>query len=162
MEEYRNPEEEQSNLFEDQDHIQFIVADRGQRFLNWLLDNLLIGTIVSYITWQWCVEILYQLAPDFTTAALSEESSQQIFLTYLVNAVHVIFYYTVCEKAFKGQTLAKLLTGTRAIRKDGKELSVKDALLRSLTRIVPFEVFSGIANELWHDRWTKTTVIKRK
>jgi len=67
----------------------------------------------------------------------------------------------VCEKAFKGRTLGKVISGTRAIRNDGGELTLKDALLRSLSRLVPFEVFSGFGTP-WHDSWTNTQVIKAR
>ncbi|MBK6634385.1 MAG: hypothetical protein IPG38_08770 [Chitinophagaceae bacterium] len=55
-----------------------------------------------------------------------------------------------------------MVTGTRAIRQDGNELTFKDALLRSLCRLVPFEVFSGFNILTWHDSWTETMVIKAR
>jgi hypothetical protein len=59
--------------------------------------------------------------------------------------------------------LGKLITGTRAIREDGVELNFKDAFLRSLSRLVPFEPFSiWSGNGIWHDSWTKTMVIKSR
>ena len=66
------------------------------------------------------------------------------------------------EKLFKGYTVGKLITGTRAIREDGKELTFKNAILRSLSRMVPFEPFSAFGGSPWHDRWTKTRVIKSR
>jgi uncharacterized RDD family membrane protein YckC len=63
---------------------------------------------------------------------------------------------------FRGYTLGKFITGTRAIRDDDDELTFKDALLRSLCRIVPLEVFSALAGFPWHDRWTKTKVVKTR
>ncbi|HEX2627520.1 MAG TPA: RDD family protein, partial [Chitinophagaceae bacterium] len=65
-----------------------------------------------------------------------------------------------CEKLFQGYTIGKLLTGTRAVRNDGKELTWKDAIVRSLCRMIPFEVLSGFAYRPWHDSITKTTVVQ--
>jgi uncharacterized RDD family membrane protein YckC len=65
------------------------------------------------------------------------------------------------KKLFRGQTLGKLFTGTRAIRTDGEELTFKDALLRSLCRLIPFEVFSGFGVP-WHDSLTITMVVKKR
>ena len=42
------------------------------------------------------------------------------------------------------------------------ELTFKDALLRSLSRCVPFEVLSGFSTLTWHDSWTGTMVVKAR
>ena len=54
------------------------------------------------------------------------------------------------------------MNGTRAVNEDGTRITFKTALLRSLSRLVPFEAFSALgANPPypWHDRWTGTYVI---
>ena len=93
-----------------------------------------------------------------------ETSGSLIFLGLCIAYFNYIFYYTICETAFKGYTLGKIITGTRAVRNDGSNLTFKDAILRSLSRIVPFEVFSGLGSPCnpWHDTWTKTMVIKAR
>ena len=63
---------------------------------------------------------------------------------------------------FKGYTLGKLLTGTKAIRVDGLQMTFKDVVIRSLSRIVPFEVFSGLGDKPWHDSWSRTMVVKTR
>ena len=78
----------------------------------------------------------------------------------MIIIVNYLVYYTLCEKLFRGQTLGKLITGTKSLRTDGEELTFKDALLRSLCRLVPFEVFSGFGVP-WHDSWTNTMVVKK-
>lgn len=72
-----------------------------------------------------------------------------------------MLYYIVAEALFKGQTLGKLITGTRAVRLDGSPVTWKDALLRTLCRMVPFEVFSGLDTITWHDKWTGTRVVRK-
>lgn len=72
-----------------------------------------------------------------------------------------MLYYIVAEAMFKGQTLGKLITGTRAVRLDGSPVTWKDALFRTLCRIVPFEVFSGFDTVTWHDKWTGTRVVRK-
>src|SRR5258706_8425847 len=83
-------------------------------------------------------------------------------LGYAIGVFNYTIYYTICEKTFRGYTLGKLITGTRAIRDDGTELTFKDALLRSLSRLVPLELLSGFAFRPWHDSWTKTQVIRAR
>jgi uncharacterized RDD family membrane protein YckC len=61
----------------------------------------------------------------------------------------------------KGRSLGKWITGTVAVRLDGNTINWKDAFLRSLSRIVPFEPFSALGYAPWHDKWTETTVVKK-
>lgn len=141
-------------------------ASTGQRFLNFLIDNLLMRFGLSFLTGMGVGVILALLFPDYMQRLSEDPDSTSRFdmflLTYAIGIVNYLFYYTICEKAFKGYTLGKLITGTRAIREDGGELTFKDALLRSLSRLVPFEVFSGFSGHPWHDTWTKTMVVKSR
>ena len=68
------------------------------------------------------------------------------------------------EALFKGKSLGKLITGTRAVNEDGSNLSAKTALLRGLSRAVPFNAFSalGTPSYPWHDKWTNSYVIDEK
>jgi uncharacterized RDD family membrane protein YckC len=66
------------------------------------------------------------------------------------------------EGSAKGKTLGKLITGTRALKMDGGNLTWKVAFMRSLCRIVPFEAFSAFGGNPWHDRWTDTIVVKER
>jgi uncharacterized RDD family membrane protein YckC len=146
----------------DNPYIQYNPADKMQRFVNLLIDNLFLRFGLSYVTGYAVVMILMEIAPDFLYEATAGFSFEFLLLSYLMGVVNYIVYYTLSEKLFKGYTLGKLITGTRAIREDGGELTFKDALLRSLSRIVPFEAFSGLGDVPWHDRWTKTMVIKAR
>ena len=143
---------------------QFVYASQGQRFLNWLIDNLLMQYGLSYLTGMAIGFLIVISAPDFfeNVSNDGEFSGPIILLSFLIAYLNYIIYYTICEKLFKGYTLGKIITGTRAIRQDGKELTFKDALLRSLSRLVPFELFSGFNTLTWHDSWTNTMVIKSR
>ena len=146
--------------------IQLIPASTGQRFLNFLIDNLLMNYGLSILTSIGVGVLLGLLFPDYMFR-LSEDpdstTSIDIFLlTYAVGIINYLVYYPICEKGFKGYTLGKLITGTRAIRNDGGELTFKDAFLRSLCRLIPFEVFSGFGGYPWHDSLTNTMVIKAR
>ncbi len=161
-----NPDE-QPDLLADESYINdhFVYATQGQRFLNWLIDNLLMQYGLSYLTGLAIGTLLAATAPDFLNELAYNEGSMSggiILISLLVGYLNYIVYYTICEKLFKGYTLGKLITGTRAIRQDGKELTFKNALLRSLSRLVPFEVFSGFNTLTWHDSWTNTMVIKAR
>ena len=146
-----------------QSFIQYEQATTGQRFLNWLIANLFMRFGLSYLTGIFVGYLLGTLFPDYTREIIYDQSTGDLLLiAYIIAIFNYIIYYTICEKAFKGYTLGKLITGSRAIREDGEELTFKDAILRSLSRLVPFEVFSGFAPHPWHDTWTNTVVIKSR
>lgn len=157
-------QESEQHLFTEEDIYQYEYASTGQRFLNMLIDNILMNYGLSYLSGSIVGYLLGTFFPDFAVSLFSEpESSEVILFGVIVAYFNHIIYYTFCEKLFRGYTLGKLITGTRAIRIDGKELTFKDTVLRSLVRLVPFEALSiWFGNGLWHDRWTKTMVIKTR
>lgn len=155
------PQEPQHGLFDD--HLQYEEATQGSRFFNFLIDNLFMRFVLSYATGYIVGYLLAYIAPDFLMSIAYEERGINFWLLSLIlGYFNYLVYYTFCEAAFKGYTLGKLITGTRAVRNDGSNLLFKDALLRSLSRIVPFEAFSALGNAPWHDTWTNTTVIKTR
>lgn len=118
---------------------------------------------LSYVTGFLVGGMIAAISEDFFYEATSGGSTGGLYLIlFLVGYLNYILYYTLCEKLFKGYTLGKLISGTRAIRQDGDELTFKNALLRSLSRLVPFEVFSGFNSLTWHDSWTDTMVVKAR
>jgi len=156
-------ENQQVHIFSEEDIIQYVDATTGQRFLNYLIDRLFMRYGIGIVTGKLVEQLFLSISPETAYKLFGgNNSTLYIFLaSVLVLLFTGIFYYTICEKAFRGYTLGKLITGTRAVRLDGKELSFKDALLRTLCRIVPFEVLSGFGTP-WHDNWTKTRVIKSR
>lgn len=138
-------------------------ATTWQRFFNWLIDNLLMRFGLSYLTGTAVGMLLGLLAPEYILKISENPERIDLYLIgYLIGVVNYLIYYTICEKGFRGYTLGKAITGTRAIREDGGELTLKDAFLRTVSRIVPFEVLSGFGGHPWHDTWTKTMVIKSR
>jgi uncharacterized RDD family membrane protein YckC len=156
--------QEQEHLFSEEDIFQFEEASTGQRFLNMLIDGLLMNFGLSFLTGGIVGYLLGVLFPDFAISLFADEdSSGALWFGIILAYFNDIVYYTFCEKVFKGYTLGKLITGTRAIRTDGGELTLKNAFLRTVCRLVPFEPFSiWFGDGLWHDRWTKTMVIKTR
>jgi len=162
---YTEPlEETQQDLFTESDLNEYEPASNGQRFLNYLIDILFVRYALSYVFGYAIGYLLVAISGDFYIDIVSDTNSVSFWIfTYFLGAIIFIVYYTSCEKFFKGYSLGKIITGTKAVREDGRELSFKDALLRSLSRIVPFEPLSiWFDNGLWHDRWTKTVVIKAR
>jgi uncharacterized RDD family membrane protein YckC len=158
-----NTEEIQPDLLtsEIDPYFQYIHATQGQRFLNFIIDNILMRLTLTYASGYVVGRVLQVIAPDFLLRLVYDDSKVGLYaLSYIILILNYLVYYTLCEKLFKGQTLGKLITGTNALRTDGQELTFRDTLLRSLCRLVPLEVFSGFGVP-WHDSWTNTMVVKK-
>jgi len=164
MDTIENNIQQTEDLFTEQEALNYTEASTGQRFLNYLIDALLMQYGLSFATGYLLARIILAISPEtaYDLFVVRSESVDVLASYYLLAIFNYLIYYTICEKAFKGYTLGKLITGTRAIKENGEELSLKDAFLRSLSRIVPFEPFSIWGNGLWHDRWTRTVVIKAR
>lgn len=119
----------------------------GVRFVNYIVD------IIAFYA------LIFLIAIAFGSIAPAED-----ILVYLYLFVFVIFlgYYIIMEGALGGRTFGKMVTGTKAIREDGAPLTWKDALVRTLLRMIPFEPFSALGGHPWHDKWSKTVVVKNR
>jgi uncharacterized RDD family membrane protein YckC len=152
----------EQHLFTEEEVHPFEYASAGQRFLNWLIDNLLMRFGLSWATGFVIGFVLARLFPEFLVNMVNNRGVEFYLAIYLILILNYLLYYTFCEKIFRGCTLGKLITGTRAVRDDGQELTFADAFLRSLCRLIPFEAFSAFGGHPWHDTITKTMVIKSR
>lgn len=138
-------------------------ASREQRCINFIIDNLIMRFSLAYLTGILFAYVVGISFPAFSRLLFAEDSIlAMMVVTYMVSRVNYAIYYTICEKYCNGYTVGKLFTGTRAVRNDGKELTLKNAIHRSFSRFLPFEFLSGFSDKPWHDSWTNTTVIKSK
>ena len=152
----------QTNLLQDiEQDIYLEHATVGARFLNLLIDMIFFYGIVLLVGAVFGV-IFMNTGEDIETSFLVREDASSILLQYLLIYTVYIGVYTLLEGVARGKTLGKLITGTRAVKTDGSNLSWKDAFMRSLCRIVPFEAFSAFGGHPWHDRWTNTMVVKER
>ena len=153
----------EQHLFTERDIVLNREASSGQRLLNYIIDNIITNYVIGlgsgFLLGAAVAMISQELAYDMF---VTQTSFIGIFGIYMIVIVNYLIYYTFCEKVFNGVTLGKLITGTKAIRQDGLALTWKDAFMRSLCRLVPFEPFSALGNWPWHDRWTNTMVIKTR
>ena len=72
-------------------------------------------------------------------------------------------YYFICEYNFKGKTIGKYFTNTRAIELNGEDLTLRSVALRTFIRTVV--VSTGILllfyfNTCLHDTLSQTAVVK--
>lgn len=139
---------------EDESEIYLAPASVGQRFLNYIIDNIVLRAFLYF-------GALFIGNSDFI---LGMSDSMIVFLFFLILML-LIGYYWVSEFALGGRTIGKMITGTRVVYDDGTRPSAASILGRTLARAVPFEAFSIFFNEdrvMWHDQWSHTMVVDVK
>ena len=67
-------------------------------------------------------------------------------------------YYFTFEYFFQ-KTPGKFLTKTKVIGVYGKKPEIGSLIIRSIIRMVPFEILSCLSDRGWHDRWSDTFVV---
>ena len=129
------------------------------RFVNHLVDMIVF--YVFFFVCMFVIGLLLAVSGDANAGGLGE-SGGGMMLFYLLAFALMVVYYTLVEGASGGRSIGKLMTGTVAVREDGGRITWKDALLRSLCRLIPFEAFSAFGGHPWHDTMTKTMVVKKQ
>lgn len=144
----------QESIFTDETSLE--MAGHGRRLANYVIDLISFYIVLIAVTVP--ITIVY---PDLLDYADSPGGN---LLDRLFAMLAYGIYMGVVEAVFKGKSLGKLITGTRAVNEDGTEISAKTAFLRGLSRAVPFNAFSafGAWCHPWHDRWTDTYVVDMK
>lgn len=120
-------------------------ASTGERFLHFIVDYVAIQIVTTIVMF-----LLFVLAPSLM---------QTTWIPYAIGLPIMFAYYTLFEFAF-GRTVGKLVVGTRVVTERDTSPTFSQVLLRSLVRYVPFEVFSVLGGNAWHDGWSKTRVVK--
>lgn len=95
------------------------------------------------------------------TFRLEELVSYQTLIRALRTFIVFGGYYILMEY-FLGRTVGKFIFKTRVVNKDGKRISLKEAVIRFVSRLIPFEFASlalGVDARAWHDILSKTYVI---
>lgn len=133
---------------------QLVQASSGKRLANYFIDMILFYILFFVLGMAIAVVSPESLESD----ALFFDN---VLLDRLMSLILFGVYMSIVEGIFKGRTLGKLITGTKAVNSDGSTISFSTALGRGFSRIVPFEPFSALGNPPypWHDKWTNTYVI---
>ncbi|MDB5200972.1 MAG: hypothetical protein JWQ27_381 [Ferruginibacter sp.] len=132
-------------------------ATTGKRFANYIID-----LIVFYLL-LFLFGIIIALAAPSVIDGIPDDPGFGLFDRLLA-----IFFYGVymgiVEAVFKGKSIGKLITGTKAVNLDGSQISSRTAFGRGLSKAVPFCAFSALGTPCipWQDKWTDTMVIDEK
>lgn len=114
----------------------------GHRFLHYVVDVVFIFSITSY-------------NEEILAARISPIASY--YLSQLLFLLSLFFYYFYSEAVFR-QTLGKILTGSCVVATN-TEMNNSRALVRTFSRLIPFDRFSFLFGANWHDKASRTTVV---
>lgn len=122
-----------------------VVVSRVKRIAHFAIDFFILTTGVHFIVLYIAINVQWSLYIQY----------QWIFFTILL-----ITYYTISELFF-GRTIGKFITESRVISLNGSQPTFYQILLRTLVRLIPFEIFSlmGVSPLGWHDKWSGTMVV---
>lgn len=137
-------------------------ATKGRRVVHLFIDGYITAAIGGGVIWGF--EQL-ALIPSLDDQPVTEEmvfSSlfwSTLGIQLLLSSCIGLVYYVGFE-ASTGRTLAKFLTGTKVVDIDGRPIGFGQALVRNLIRQIPIDAFSFLFGRGWHDKWSKTRVVR--
>lgn len=156
---FEGAENEESKLNMDDFQDAYQLASKGQRFVNYLIDGIIL-TIIIYAV------IIPMMISSVSSMDMSDPYAQppmaNFGLMYLMVFAIMLGYYAVMEKTL-GKTIGKMASSTRVVREDGSPITWGQAIGRAAARLIPFEAFSVLFSNKgvgWHDSLPGTRVIK--
>lgn len=152
---HRTPKTQESRQEDGSVALHYVPVSKGTRFLNRLLDTLLLVLII-YNSYQWWS---YVFEPFFDNISYIVVPIIIVLLEYFL----IIVYYLLVEYFFH-TSFGKVLTKTTVINAQGGYPSFSTTLVRSLCRLIPFDSLSFLFGDKggWHDTISKTGVVEDK
>ena len=134
-----------------------VYASKEKRFINFIVDYA-IQLVLAFIIGM-AIALLAELTGSYSLYEWFIESDSRLS-DYIFGIIILLIYYIIIE-SITSRSIGKYLTKTKVVLEDGSEPGVKDVILRSLCRIIPFEVFSflGETGRGWHDSISDTYVV---
>jgi len=134
-----------------------LLASKGQRLLNFIIDLFIIYVIEIGIGTT--IILIGDLSNSDT--ASKWVSSLSAVESFFFGLVILFFYYGLTEMYFS-RTFGKYFTKTMVVKHDGSRPNMKSVIIRTLSRLIPFEPFTFLtSNRGWHDTLSVTYVVKK-
>lgn len=134
-----------------------VLASKGIRFANFIIDyivQIILGGVVGIV-----IALISELTGNYTLYEIIIESESRLS-DYLLGAFILFLYYLTIE-TLTGRSIGKFITKTKIVTHEGLKPTFSDILIRTLSRLIPFEQFSffGDDGKGWHDSISKTYVV---
>jgi uncharacterized RDD family membrane protein YckC len=136
-----------------------VLASQGQRFLNLIIDLVFIYILV--LSAGTTIVLIAEATNNFAVSSWVENMNIVEIIAY---GLLILFFYYFLTEVYFSRTLAKLLTRTLVVKRDGSKPTVKMIFIRTLSRFIVFEGLSylGSVSRGWHDSLSGTYVVKKK
>ena len=132
-----------------------LLASQGQRFLHYLIDNVIIYAIILIIIFL--TALVSALVGFYGVGEWIDGLDAGWYLIYFG---FMIGYYVLFEGYFS-RSVAKFITKTIVVNEDGSKPDYGTILRRSACRIIPFDPLSFIGGRGWHDKIPEIYVVKK-
>jgi len=135
-----------------------LLATRGQRIFNCILDLLIVHTVLISIATTAVIIGDITNNNDLSNWAKSTTTLERLFFW----AVILFLYYFLTETYFS-RTFAKYFTKTIVVTKDGSRPSKRAISIRTLSRFIPLEGLTFLSGDLrgLHDLFSDTYVVRK-
>jgi uncharacterized RDD family membrane protein YckC len=135
-----------------------LLATRGQRIFNCILDLLIVHTVLVSIATTAVIIGDITNNNDLSNWAKSTTTLERLFFW----AVILFLYYFLTETYFS-RTFAKYFTKTIVVTKDGSRPSKRMISIRTLSRFIPLEGLTFLSGDLrgLHDLFSDTYVVRK-
>jgi uncharacterized RDD family membrane protein YckC len=136
-----------------------VLASQGQRFLNVIIDLVFIYILV--LSTGTTIVLIAEATNNFAVSSWVENMNIVEIIAY---GLLILFFYYFLTEVYFSRTLAKLITRTLVVKRDGSKPTVKMVFIRTLSRFIVFEGLSylGSVSRGWHDSLSGTYVVKKK
>lgn len=135
-----------------------LLATKGQRFLNLILDILIVHTILMAIGTTVYLIGTISNSEILTNWAKSTTLSERVFFWILI-----MFLYYFLTEIYYSRTFAKYFTKTLVVKSDGSKPKMKTIIKRTLLRFIPFEGLTFFMKNFrgLHDFSSNTYVVRK-
>ena len=136
-----------------------LLATRGQRFLNCILDLLIVHIILASIGTT--IIIIGDVSNNYELANWIESTTTVEKLLFW--SVILFLYYFLTETYFS-RTFAKYFTKTIVVTKDGSRPNKRTISIRTLSRFIPLEALTFLGTNVrgLHDLFSDTYVVRKQ
>jgi uncharacterized RDD family membrane protein YckC len=135
-----------------------LLATRGQRFLNCILDLLIVHIIFASIGTT--IIIIGDVTNNYEWSNWAESTTTLQKLSFW--SLMMFLYYFLTETYFS-RTFAKYFTKTLVVTKDGTRPNKRMISVRTLSRFIPLEALTFLSGDLrgLHDLFSDTYVVRK-
>jgi uncharacterized RDD family membrane protein YckC len=135
-----------------------LLASKGERFLNFIIDLLIIYIIAV------CIVATINIIGDVTDSyGVSNWVKSLSLIENLFFGLIILFFYYAFTEMYFSRTFAKYFTKTMVVRVDGSKPNTKNFMIRTVSRLNPIDPFSflGKSERGLHDTLSATYVVKK-